>query len=161
MAELTRDQAKAKAAELGIDHDSRAKTTAIIAAINDVTGETYTIAAPTDTAAAPVVTPAVTTMAAVTTSGSTGETTAAAGDDTIHCIIHSNDKDNDEVEVTGMLNGETYQAQLGEEVDFPKKFLPSINLAKEKQTIAILDKAGNPTGEYKTRWHKRYIIERL
>lgn len=133
MAELTRAEVLEKAKDLGIEHHKSAKTTAVAKMVEDLTGETYELKKNVE----PV------------TSG------------TIRCIIHSNDRENDEREVRGSLNGETWRALIGEEIEFPKKFLPCLDGAVEEQRVSVLDEAGQPTGKYKDRKHKRYILERV
>ncbi len=139
---MERAELLAKAKELGIEHDKRAKNTAIAALIETVTGEKIEITTK-------IVEPPK------------KEPVKEQEDGMIRCIIHSGDRDNDEVEVVGSVNGETYQAPIGIEIDFPVKFLPSIHGAVQKETIVGKDADGTPNGKKTIRWHKRYIIEKL
>jgi len=136
--EVTRSEAFELADDLGIDYNKNMKTVDLIKKIELVTGEKYkAVKEPKK------------------------ETEKKSDSDTVRCIIHSNDKDNDEYEVVGSVNGETFQALIGVEVDFPKKFIPALDGAFHEEKVAELDDDGNPTGKYKTRIHKRYILERL
>lgn len=169
---LTRDEAKETATKLGIEFNVRAKTVAIIALINEATGEEYTVK--DETVIEPVKSP-ITTTADVgldtvipeadtveDEAGEAGSTTGEVdGGDTVRCIIHSNDRDNAETEIRGGLNGETFRAQIGEEIDFPVKFMPCITDATADKQKAILNDDGQPTGKYKKYKHKRYILERV
>ncbi len=127
-----------RAKELGIElRHKTEKTVDIIKKIEDLTGEKIILNA---------------------------NTTAPKEDkksDTIRAIIHSNDKDNDYVDAYVGVNGDNATFPLGEEIDFPKKFLPCIQDAVTKEKIAILDAKGAVTGEYKTRIRKNYILERI
>ncbi len=131
---LDRKAVFARAEDLGIEFKKNASTKSIAKMIEDLTGEEIEVEK---------------TEPAIKESG------------IIRCIIHSNDKDNDEIEVYGGLNGKNFQVQIGEEIDFEEKFLPCINDAFVDKQVAILDEDGNPTGKYKNRRFKRYIIERL
>jgi len=140
--ELNRKDALEMATELGIDFKKTAKTTALVGMINELTGKEYSY------------------------DNGKGETekivdTNKTDEDTVFCMIHSNDRDNDETEVVGSVNGETYQVLIGEEINFPKRFLPSLNNAVMEVKTAILDEAGQPTGKYRERKVKRYVLERL
>ena len=144
--ELTRADALEMAEELGIEHHKTAKTDYVVKLINELTDGDHTVADPKS--------PKI-------EEGEDKPETKPENEDTVFCMIHSNDRDNEEVEVVGSVNGETYQAQIGEETNFPKKFLPSIECAVMEVKVAILDDAGQPTGKYKERKVKRYVIERL
>lgn len=130
---LDREAALAKAKELGIVHDKRAKTKAIIKMITDLSGETFEEKA----------------VEKPVTEGTT------------RCIIHSNDRDNDEVEMTVGLNGEMLQIQIGEEVQLPNKYIGVIKCASIKRTTSVLNEDGEPTGKRKVRMEPRYIIEKV
>ena len=132
---LDRKEVLARAKDLGIEHHKTAKTTAIAKMIEDLTGDILDVETP--------------------------KVKEDKGSDTIRCIIHSNDKDNDELEAVGSLNGETWQVILGEEIDFPKKFVTCIRDAYVDTKIAILDEDGQPTGKYKERRRQNFIIEKL
>jgi len=128
---LNREDALAKAKELGIVHQKNAKTETILKLIGDLTGETFT----EEKKAKPK------------TEGF------------MRCIIHSNDRDNVEVEMTIGLNGEMVQIQIGEEIELPNKFLGVIKDAAITRHISVLDEAGQPTGKSKIRREPRYIVE--
>jgi len=81
--------------------------------------------------------------------------------DTIRCIIHCNDKDNDMTQGYFGINGDNFQCPLGEEIEMPKKFLPCIQDAYVDELIAVLNAKGEATGEYKERRRKNYILERV
>lgn len=139
MKEITRDEAFALAEELGVDVNKNLNGPQLAKKLTLVTGEEYS----------------------VIKSGETKQEAKKGDGDTIRCIIHSNDRDNDEVEVVGSVNGEFFQAQIGEEIDFPKKFIAALDGAYYDERVAVLDEDGNPTGKYKERRVKRYILERL
>jgi len=128
---LNREDALAKAKELGIVHKKNAKTASLIKLIGDLTGETYTEEKKENPK----------------TEGFT------------RCIIHSNDRDNDEAEMTVGLNGEMVQIQIGEEIELPNRFLGVIKDASILRHISVLDEAGQPTGKTKQRNEPRYIVE--
>jgi len=128
---LNREDALAKAKELGIVHPKNAKTATILKLIGDLTGETFT----EEKKEKPK------------TEGIT------------RCIIHSNDRDNNETEMTIGLNGEMIQVQIGEEIELPNKFLGVIKDASPTVSVSVLDEEGNPTGKTKTRNNPRYIVE--
>ena len=134
---MNRKEVLAKAKELGIElsHKSE-KTESIAKKIADLTGEPVEV----EKADTP---------------------SKNASSDTVRCIIHSNDKDNDELSAYFGVNGENIRIQLGEEVDFPKKFIPAVNDAYVDEKIAILNDKGEVTGRYKERRRKNYILERL
>jgi len=132
MAEtLNREQVLAKAKELGIVHDKRASTKNILKMINDLTGEEHTLE----------------------------EQKQTKLDGFTKCIIHSNDRENDEPEMTVGLNGEIVQIQIGEEVTLDNKFIGVIRDAVIERHVPVLDKDGEPTGKNKIRKEPRYIIE--
>ena len=134
---MERKDVLARAKELGIElRHKTEKTVDIIKKIEDLTGEKTII----ETKPAPK------------------EDTES---DTIRAIIHSNDRDNDFVDAYVGINGENATFPLGEEIDFPKKFLPCIQDAVANEKIAILDAKGAVTGEYKERVRKNYILERV
>ena len=141
MKEITRDEAFDLAEELGLDISKNTSSKHVAKKLSLVTGEEYEIVKSEETKEA--------------------AKTAKDDDDTLRCIIHSNDRDNDEIEVVGSVNGEFFQAQIGEEIDFPKKFIPALDGAYYDERVAVLDDDGNPTGKYKERRVKRYILERL
>jgi len=132
---MKREDLLKKATELGIDYDKRVKTTKLLEMVNTVSGENYTIDEPEE-------------KKEVTT------TKTPKNNETIRAIIHSGDRDNDEVEAVGCVNGETFQFQIGVEIDFPIRFLPSLSGAVIKESIAIFDDSGMPTGKTKIRKSK-------
>lgn len=140
MKEITRDEAFKIGEDLGLDLSNRLQNKQLEKKLNLVTGEEYKIAK--------------------SDKGEKKEEDKKESD-TIRCIIHSNDRDNDEYEVVGSVNGEFFQAQIGVEIDFPKKFVPSLEGAQYTEMISEFDEDGNPTGKYKERIVKRYIIERV
>jgi len=132
MAEtLNREQVLAKAKELGIVHDKRASTKNILKMINDLTGEEHTME----------------------------ERKQPKLEGFTRCIIHSNDRENDEVEMTVGLNGDIVQIQIGEEVELANKYIGVIRDAVIERHVPILDKDNEPTGKNKIRKEPRYIIE--
>jgi len=128
---LNREQVLTKAKDLGIVHDKRARTDAVLKLINELTGEDNK---------AEVKKP-------IKTEGFT------------RCMIHSNDRDNDEVEMTLGLNGEMLQIQIGEEIELPNRFIPVLKDAVIIRHVSVLDSDGNPTGKKKVRKEPRYILE--
>jgi len=140
--DLNRAAALELADKMGIEYKKTVKTNDLITMINQVTGEEYGY------------------------DNGKGETTKIVDKkvvhkDTVLCMIHSNDRDNEETEVVGSLNGETFQAMIGEEFEFPKKFIPAIKDAVMEIQTAILNDAGEPTGKYRERRQPRYVIERI
>jgi len=136
MAEtLNREQVLAKAKDLGIVHDKRAKTKAILKMINDLTGENHE-----ETKREPIKTEGFT-----------------------RCIIHSNDRDNDEIEMTIALlddsDNQRVQVIIGEEIELDNKFIPVLKDAIIERHVSVLDEDGEPTGKTKLRKESRYIIE--
>jgi len=132
---LDREQVLAKALDLGIAHNKRAKTVAILKMINDLTGESHVEEK----------------KKTVKTEGFT------------RCIIHSNDKDNDEAEMTLALlddsDNQRIQVKIGEEFKLDNKFIPVLKDAVIERHISVLDEAGEPTGKTKIRKEPRYIME--
>lgn len=129
---LTREQSLEKAKELNIVHGKRDKTSKVIGLINDLTGGDFTEAKAEK---------------------------APSTDGLLKCIIHSGDRDNDEKELVGSINGDTFQVKLGEEVELPRKYLPAIKDAVIEHQEAILNDKNEPTGKTRTRQLKRYIVE--
>lgn len=134
---INRDEALTLAQDLGIVHDKRIKTGTLIKKINDLTGKDYEEV----------------------------EVKKEKTEGTTRCIIHSNDRDNDETEMTvAVLDGsknERVQIAIGEEVELENKFIPVINDAIIERKVSIFDAEGNPTNKTKTRFEKRYIIEKV
>ena len=133
---MERKDVLARAEELGIELSHKTeKTASVIKKIEDLTGEKIVV--------------------------ETVKKTEKEVSDTVRCIIHSNDKDNDEIEAYFGINGDNIQVLLGEEIDFPKKFLPCVSDASVEEKIAILNDAGEVTGKYRERVRKNYILERV
>lgn len=132
---LDREEILAKAKTLGIVHDKRAKSQSILKMIEDLTGESFSIKKAQE----------------AKTEGFT------------KCIIHSNDRDNDEVEMTlAVLDGsknERVLIQIGEEINLENKFITVLKDAVIDRSISILDDDGEPTGKTKMRKEPRYIME--
>jgi len=149
MKTLTRDEAIEMATDLDIDFKKTHKTTYIIKLINDLTGNDYKEKGEHEE------------KNDKKQAKNKDDATKVGEEDTVRCIIHSNDRDNEETEVVGSVNGKTYQAQIGEEIDFPKEFIPSIKDAVIEVKMAILDDSGQPTGKYKERKQPRFVIERV
>lgn len=74
-------------------------------------------------------------------------------------IIHSNDRENEEVEAVVGHNGKIHQIKIGAEVELTKEVLGVLRDATETRYKAILDKKGQPTGEMEEYQRKRYLIE--
>ena len=167
-----REEILAKAKELGIDHDKRMASRLLVEKIETVLGKAmvFTTADPETPVGKPEPASNMTTTATIGATTSEGfdpkkgkelDLEEEQKEDTVRCIIHSGDRDNDLIEVVGCVNGESYQALIGVEIDFPVKFLPSIKDAVVKEHIHIFDEHGNPTKEIRIRHHKRFIIERI
>lgn len=90
--------------------------------------------------------------------GST-DTTATKKPSKVKVIIHSNDRENDEVDMVVGLNGTLHRIKLGEEVEIDKSLIKVIKNATETRYVSVLDKKGQPTGEVIERPRKRYLIE--
>jgi len=131
MAEMTREQVLAEAKRLGIVHDKRAKSEAILKLITSLTGEENTIK----------------------------KKKAIEVEGILRCIIHSQDRENDEAKIEGSVNGEYYEAPIGVEIQLPKKFIPSIKDAVVETKISVLDEEGKPTGKTQIKKYPRFIIE--
>jgi len=81
---------------------------------------------------------------------------------TIRCIIHSNDRMNEEHEIKGSVNGKMFQAQLGVEIDLPVELIPAIEDAAGEESVPNVDENGNIIpGQPKKVFRKRFIIERV
>ncbi len=162
-----REEVLAKAKELGIDHDKRIKTSQLVGKIETVLGKAmeYETADPEKQPSNMTTTTNLNgAEGKAILTDNTKELEAAdvpKGAETVRCIIHSGDRDNDLLEVVGCVNGEQYQALLGVEVDFPIKFLPSLQGAVTKKHIHVFDEHGNPTKERRVKWEKRFVLERL
>ncbi len=160
-----REEVVAKAKELGIDHDKRISTKKLVSKIETVLGKSMEFETPDPEAVKSNMT-TTSNIAGAPKAGfdeEKGEELEAVPEEeeTVRCIIHSGDRDNDLQEVTGCVNGEDYQALIGVEVDFPVKFLPSLKDAVIKEHIHIFDEHGNPTKEVRIRYHKRFIVEKI
>lgn len=190
MKELNRDELKAKADELGIDYGKTEKSDSILKKVNALTGEDYTFKAAVKKVAVvedgDVIAAKAALAEAVAAAAALGiEVNAPAKvldqededvfgmnerglempdtpipDDCIRCIVHSNDRENEETEMSGNLNCiEPFQVQLGEVVDLPKRYIPVVRGAVEKRHIPVMGEDGLPTGKINIRKHPRYIIE--
>lgn len=150
---MERAEVLERAKELGIEHDKRIGTEKLASMIESVTGESlgYTAKEPT----------VVMTTTGTLTNSNVTTTAVKAGEATIRCIIHSGDRDNTETEMTGSVNGEPFQCQLGVEIDLPVKFIPSFDGAVIEKHVYGFDEDGNPTKKNHVRLEKLYIIERL
>jgi hypothetical protein len=143
---LTREELFEKAAELGIDAQRTEKSAVIAARIEALMGEDIEV---------------IKTPKREKTEKVRKVDDAPKGEETIRCIIHSNDKDNDLTQETFVVNGKNVFVKLGEEIEFPVWAIPAVEDARVEETIAILDDKGQATGRYKKRWRKNYILERL
>lgn len=74
-------------------------------------------------------------------------------------VIHSNDRENDEVEVVVGINGVLHQIKIGEEVEVDPSIIKVLNNAVETRYESVLDGKGQPTGEIKEVPRKRYLVE--
>lgn len=167
MAQFTREQIKEELTKLEVEFNTRDKSENLLAMLNTMTGEEHTFlaAAPTQ----PVQTPPNVTTSASLGAGSTPpvvteETTTTPPvekdpNETIRCIIHSNDRENEEKMFEGHLNGKAIRVKLGEEIDFPVRFKSLIQGAVVETKIPLLDEDGTPNGKYKEVRRPRYIIE--
>lgn len=171
MAKFTRDELKATATELGITFNPREKSEKLLSMINELTGEENTF--DSGTAAPQVTTPAAAGETFVPTEEQiaaylekkAAEEKAALDEASAYdqgetrCIIHSNDRENDEKMFEGNLNGEPVRVVLGEEIDFPNRYKTLIKGSTIETKEPILEEDGTPSGKYKDIRRPRYIIE--
>lgn len=167
MAQFTRDELKAEADRLEIEYNPRIKSEQLLGMVNALAGEEHTMADNAPKPAANVTTSssvgAGTPPAPVETVPENAAATAIEADPeaTIRCIIHSNDRENEEKMFEGNLNGTPVRVELGEEIDFPVKYRTLIQGAVVETKIPLLDEDGTPNGKYKDVRRPRYIIEQV
>lgn len=185
MVKFTRDELKAKATELGITFNPREKSEKLLSMINELTGEENTFDSgaakpPVEedkqnnegdlvdnsgaASTAEVFTPTDEQIAAYLANKAAEEKAAldeasAYDQGTTRCIIHSNDRENDEQMFEGNLNGEPVRVVLGEEIDFPNRYKTLIKGSTVETKEPILEEDGTPSGKYKDIRRPRYIIE--
>ena len=148
---MERAEILAKAKELGIDHQKNIQTAKLVEKIETVTGESLGYEPKPDSNI---------TTADLKGAGETKLNTKK-GDKTIRVVIHSGDKDNDETEMVGCVNGEPFQCQIGVEIDLPVKFLPAFDGAIIERHVHKFDEDGNPLKGTTIKKEKLYIVERV
>lgn len=147
---MNREDVLVKAKELGLEHAKNIQTAKLVDMIESVTGEDLGYVAKPQN---------MTTSNSL--AGGKTKIKTKKGEETVRVIIHSGDRDNDETQMEGCVNGEVFQCQIGVELDLPVKFLPSFDGAVIERHVHKFDEDGNPLKGTTTKKEKLYIVERV